>query len=226
MVAGNFRKEVTSTVLWLMNYKLRIQCFKVTPFQLGEQLILKVEQIIPMKDAEEFIISMAEKNQEDINDQEDLKTRFRLQIDFWKEFLKQANLKTKAFQNINPKDKRWLSTSSGMSGVKLSVAISKEYARVYVGISRNDKGENKFIYDELLKKREILDVKFGDKLCWKRLDDNKKSRIEFSMDAVYFNEDNWQTMIDFMIENYIKLENTFGEELARINKKLKNEAVK
>ena len=27
LVAAKFRKEITSTVLWLMNYKLRIQCF-------------------------------------------------------------------------------------------------------------------------------------------------------------------------------------------------------
>ncbi|MCJ7730382.1 MAG: hypothetical protein MUO27_10970, partial [Sedimentisphaerales bacterium] len=29
MVASKFRKEATSTVMWLLNYKVRIQCFKV-----------------------------------------------------------------------------------------------------------------------------------------------------------------------------------------------------
>ena len=29
LVAANFRKEVTSTVLWLLNYKLKIQCFEL-----------------------------------------------------------------------------------------------------------------------------------------------------------------------------------------------------
>ncbi len=59
MVSGNFRKEVTSTVLWLLNYKLRIQCFQVSPFGMGNQLFLNIEQFIPRKDAEEFVISMA-----------------------------------------------------------------------------------------------------------------------------------------------------------------------
>jgi RecB family endonuclease NucS len=40
MVAANFRKEVTSSALWLINYKLRIQCFKATPFAHGDQLFL------------------------------------------------------------------------------------------------------------------------------------------------------------------------------------------
>lgn len=32
MVSGDFRKEVTSTVLWLSKYGLRIHCFKARPF--------------------------------------------------------------------------------------------------------------------------------------------------------------------------------------------------
>jgi hypothetical protein len=31
MVAANFRKEVTNTALWLMQFGIRAQCFKVTP---------------------------------------------------------------------------------------------------------------------------------------------------------------------------------------------------
>ena len=226
MVAGNFRKEVTSTVLWLMNYKLRIQCFKVTPFQLGEQLILNVEQIIPMKDAEEFTISMAEKTEEVINDQEDLKARHYLRLDFWKEFLKQANLKTKAFQNISPTKDNWLSTGVGMSGVGLYAVISNKSARVEVYMSRSRKEENKFVFDELFKKREMLEIKFGNKLIWERLDDKIASRIKFSMYTNYFDKENWQLMIDFLTENYVKLENAFRDELITVNGRLKNELVR
>ena len=48
LIAANFRREVTSTVLWLLNYRVRLQCFKVTPYTMGEQLLLNFEQIIPM----------------------------------------------------------------------------------------------------------------------------------------------------------------------------------
>ena len=57
LVAGSFRKEVTSTVLWLLNYKIKMQCFKATPFALDNQLFLTLEQIIPTKDAEDYTIS-------------------------------------------------------------------------------------------------------------------------------------------------------------------------
>lgn len=66
-MAANFRKEVTSTVLWLLNDKIKVQCYKVTPYQSGNQFFVTFERIIPMKDAENYEISMAEKNQEDIS---------------------------------------------------------------------------------------------------------------------------------------------------------------
>ena len=65
LVAANFRKEVTSTVLWLINFKLRVQCLKVTPYAMGNELLLNVEQIIPTKDTEDFMIGLAQKAQDD-----------------------------------------------------------------------------------------------------------------------------------------------------------------
>lgn len=35
MVAAEFRKEVTSTVLWLLKHRVFVKCFKATPFQDG-----------------------------------------------------------------------------------------------------------------------------------------------------------------------------------------------
>ena len=32
LVAGNFRKEVTSTAMWMINHGLSVQCFKATPY--------------------------------------------------------------------------------------------------------------------------------------------------------------------------------------------------
>ncbi len=56
MVAAKFRPEVTSTVLWLMNNGINIKCFKVTPYQVADQLLLNVEQVLPTKDSEDFMV--------------------------------------------------------------------------------------------------------------------------------------------------------------------------
>lgn len=118
LIAANFRKEVTSTVLWLLNYKLRVQCFKVTPFENNGSLLLNIEQIIPMKESEEYVISMADKTQDDINVQEELKTRHLTRIDFWRAYLDEVNRKTAIYQNVNPSKDNWISGATGISGVQ------------------------------------------------------------------------------------------------------------
>ena len=124
MVAANFRKEVTSTVLWLLNYKLRIQCIRVTPYSMNDSLFLDVEQIIPLKDSEEYVISMADKNQDDINAQETGKARHNLRMEFWTKFLKELNQKTNLYGNLSPTKDNWIGTGSGLSGVSFNSVIS------------------------------------------------------------------------------------------------------
>src|SRR5690606_29361586 len=58
LVAARYRKEVTSTVLWLSQFGIACQCFKVTPYQAGSELFLNVEQIIPTPESSDFMISM------------------------------------------------------------------------------------------------------------------------------------------------------------------------
>jgi hypothetical protein len=47
LVAAHYRKEVTNTVLWLSQFGVICQCFKVTPYQAGAELFLNVEQKYP-----------------------------------------------------------------------------------------------------------------------------------------------------------------------------------
>mgnify|MGYP003774273049 CR=1 FL=1 len=220
IIAANFRKEVTSTVLWLMNYKLKIQCFKVTPFQLEDQLFLNFEQIIPMKDAEEYVINMAEKNQEDINIQEESKSRHNTRIEFWKKLLPQINDNTDLFRNINPSKDNWISAGTGISSVSYSFVISRSYVRVELYMQKAKKEENKFIFDELMLLKDVIESDFGDQLIWERLDDKKASRIKYQkVDVNIFNDNDWGIIFDFMVDAMVRLEKTFKARLNEVKKK-------
>jgi hypothetical protein len=227
LVAGNFRKEVTSTVLWLLNYKLRIQCFKVTPFQLNDQLFLNVEQIIPMKEAEEYSISMAEKTQEDIDSQEELKTRHYIRKEFWIKLLKNINAKSNLFQNISPSHYNWIGAGSGVRGLGYNFAISKSYGRCELYIDRGEKEENKNIFDVLLKNKEKIENIFGNSLTWERLNDKRASRIKYENQSFnVFDKDCWYDMIEFMTDGMIKLENALKEEVKKVGIILKKNDLK
>ncbi len=225
MVSGNFRKEVTSTVLWLLNnYKVKIQCFKVTPYSLNEQLFLDVEQIIPVKEAEEFMIRMAEKKQEDSSAQDELKSRHIGRIEFWKALLEKVNKsETRLFQNISPSKDNWITGSTGMSGVSLVFVISRTSCRSALYISRGVTEENKSIFDQLFAKKDQIESDFGGTLNWERSDTKKQCRISFDLhDVNCYDKDDWDKMMDFMIDGMIRLERAFIKQIRIINQKLRS----
>lgn len=222
LVAANFRKEVTSTVLWLMNYKLRIQCFKATPFALDEQLFLTLEQIIPTKDTEDFIISMAGKTQDEITTQENLKSRHHIRFDFWTRLLPKLKNKTPIFQNSSPSKDHWLSAGgTNIRNARYSLLITKTYAGVQLEFGRPNKDENKKLFDELLKYKTEIETKFGHQLNWERSDDTISSRIGYYLEGVnIFNLDDWERMLDFITTNIIKFEAVLRQPLIDIKQTL------
>jgi hypothetical protein len=119
LIAGHFRKEVTSTVLWLMNYKVQVQCIEARVYSLGDELFLRLEQIIPLRGAEEYIIGMAEKTQEDAVRQKEIPERYRVRREFWSYVLERMNRESDLFRNISPGNEAWIGTGSGVGGHRL-----------------------------------------------------------------------------------------------------------
>ncbi|MAT53157.1 MAG: hypothetical protein CMN32_01665 [Saprospirales bacterium] len=223
MVAGHFRKEVTSTVLWLMNYKIRIQCFKVTPYAFSDQLFLKVEQILPLKEAEEFAIRMAEKTQEDISSQETLKARHHIRLDFWSQFIKKCNKVTPILQNVSPSKDNWIGTGIGLTGVGLNLVVSRSYARTEIYINRGSQEENKEAFDFIKKFKDEIEPNFQDiPLIWERMDDKVTCRIKHQLDNVsIFNKEDWPKMTEFMIDSTMRMEKAFKRIVKKLGTHLK-----
>ena len=222
LVAGSFRKEVTSTVLWLLNFKIKMQCFKALPFALGEQLFLTVEQIIPTKDAEDYTISMVDKAQEDLSTQEELKERHHLRLEFWSKLLPKIKGKATIFQNSSPSKDHWLSSGgTGISGLSYTFLVTKSYVGVELAISKSDTQANKRVFDELKKLEPEITSDFGDTLSWERLDNKKMCRIAYSLQGVNLNHKNdWDKMMEFLIDNMLKLEKAMREPLKKVKRRL------
>ncbi|GAA3350406.1 hypothetical protein GCM10020358_76190 [Amorphoplanes nipponensis] len=62
LVAAGFDREITTTVLWLTDvYGVDIRCVKLTPYKIGERLLLDVQQIIPLPEASELTVQIRRK---------------------------------------------------------------------------------------------------------------------------------------------------------------------
>jgi len=77
LVAANFPKEVTTTVLWLSKYNLNISCVKVTPYEHEGQIYVDSKVILPLQDVGDWQIKMNEKRMDEIVRKEQTTTRER-----------------------------------------------------------------------------------------------------------------------------------------------------
>ena len=62
LISADFSTEVTSTVLWLNeNYALDISCFRIVPYRLETEILLDLQQIIPLPETKDFQIQQRHK---------------------------------------------------------------------------------------------------------------------------------------------------------------------
>ncbi|MCD9496759.1 DUF4268 domain-containing protein [Photobacterium phosphoreum] len=222
LVAANFRKEVTSTALWLLSHDIQVQCFKVTPYAMAQDLFLNVEQIIPTPEAKELMIGMNAKEAEEKNTEAELKNRHRIRIAFWEQALEaMKSSQCDLFNNINPSKDHWLSAGSGVRSCPFSLIFGIREARVEFSMSRSEMVENKFIFDHLLETKLDIEVAFGSELEWLRLDNKKASRIQFKLNFDGYNRDNWPEIIAWMVKHMTMFEGAFKQPLLRINRELR-----
>ena len=225
MVAANFRKEVTSTALWLLGQGINIQCFKVTPYSHGEQLLINIDQIIPTPEAKELMIGINAKEAEEKSTEVVLKNRHNVRREYWENALEIfQGSSCSLYNNISPSKDHWLSAGSGLSGCPYALIFLQKELRVELSIARRSTEENKFVFDFLQGSKEKIEESFGDPLEWLRLDEKKSSRIQFSCKADGFNKDHWQEWIEWHLKYMIKLEKAFKEPLQQAAEALKQQS--
>jgi hypothetical protein len=65
LASSNFGQEITSTVLWLIDQGIDIRCVRMQPYKFGDRIIVDVQQIIPLPEAEEYQVKIQEKNRQE-----------------------------------------------------------------------------------------------------------------------------------------------------------------
>lgn len=219
MVAGRFRKEVTSTVLWLMNFNIRMQCFKVTPYAFGEELFLNVDQILPVVDTEDLSVSMAIKNQDEIATKKAKTEIHKTRFEFWSMFLEKVKGRLKPFEGKTPSEYNWIGTTSGISGVNYTIWLAKESLsiRLYIDRGKDSDDLNLQIFDALRSDEKVIESAFGQKLNWDRAEKYRACVIGFEIkNGGYSNKDMWDVIHQKTIESMNKMISTFDPYIKKI----------
>lgn len=64
LVSANFSKELTTSVMWLNERDLNIRCVRLIPYKYLDQILVDVQQIIPLPEAESYQIKIKQQTQE------------------------------------------------------------------------------------------------------------------------------------------------------------------
>ncbi len=61
LASAEFSKELTSSVLWLLDHGVDVRCVRLKPYSLAGHTLVDVQQIIPLPEVEEYQIQIREK---------------------------------------------------------------------------------------------------------------------------------------------------------------------
>jgi len=64
LVSADFSKEITTTALWLNEQGIDIRCVRLKPYEMNSRVVLDVQQLIPLPEAQDYIIQVGIKQRE------------------------------------------------------------------------------------------------------------------------------------------------------------------
>ena len=65
LASAEFSKELTTSVIWLNNQGLDVRCVRLKPYNNADELLLDVQQVIPLPEAEEYQVRLRDKQRKE-----------------------------------------------------------------------------------------------------------------------------------------------------------------
>lgn len=221
-IAANFRREVTSTVLWLREHQIDARCVKVLPYCFQDELFIDLQQVIPTPEAADYMIRMAEKDTEEKTAKGAQRWSHQMRYSFWEELLETFRLAgLDRWQNISPSRDHWLTSSIGVSGCSLVLIFLRQEIRVELNLSRPDQRENKWLFDKLRAEWE-RDPQPGTGLEWRRLPEKKVSIVQCKKAVQGYSKENWPEMIEWLRAHYRQMDRLFTGQVNALAEQMKS----
>lgn len=83
LASAEFSKELTTSVLWLLEHDIDIRCVRLKPYRFEDAILVNAEQVIPLPEAEDYQIKVREKGRVERKSREHSKdlTKFDVTVD-------------------------------------------------------------------------------------------------------------------------------------------------
>lgn len=170
-----------------------------------------LKKLLPLFELEdELLIKYAD------SDSGNVPNRFGVRKEFWKQLLPLVK-GTHLFSNVNPSKESWITAGAGISGLGYAFVITSKYVRIELIMSSSSKENNKKNFKKLFNNKEEIEERFGKKLEWEELPENKMSRIKYEMQEVnLYDRSHWNKMNDFLVTYLPKFEKALQPEIMNL----------
>ena len=175
LLSADFSKELTTSVLWLIDHGIDIRCIRMRPYKDGERTLVDVQQIIPLPEAHEYQVQLREKGKEERKQRAE---RYDLRKKYWEGVVALSKETSGRHANTKPGSYHWIGAGSGIGGLGLNLVVTQQAANAELYIDRGEHDENKSIFDQLYANRAQIEAAVPFVLEWERLDNRRACRIK------------------------------------------------
>ncbi len=164
------------------------------------KLMVDFDQIIPIKEAEEYTIKMAEKKKVDSQNAANKKRKENDRSIFWKKFIEYNEKVNGKYATSSVTTDSWLGKGGlNLTGVNINLVIGRQACRAEIYINTSSKDDNKKIYDFIYHYKNQLESSLGE-LCWERLDEKIVCRISKRKDLSFLSEEDQPKIFEFFVK--------------------------
>lgn len=217
LVAADFGKELTTTVLWLIDRNVDIRCIRMKPYRMnGGPVLIDIQQLIPLPETTSYQTRIGIKKQAERKSHSE---RHDLRFRFWEQFLAYARQQTQIFAQRSPSRDGWMMGSIGRGGFSLTVTVRQDDCQVelWIALGSGARERNKAAFHALRAQMEEIHRDFGAKLEWQELPESDGSRIRYIMPGGYkSSSEQWPEIHVRMTDALIRLDNAFRQRVAAL----------
>lgn len=218
LMANGFSAEIASTIHWLGDYDIDIQCLKATPYRFGNEIIVDLQPLnAPFGGARPARRIGTRPRRSG----EPPAARRMLRLRFWQQLLALPAMSGAAHAACAPTFQGWLQIAAGAPGLFLNHVIEEEQARVelYVDLGRGREPETQVLYECLKADREPIERRFGEALVWDDWPDRRACRVGLPLPGgMRAPESEWPALQHRMIEAMSQLERALQPTIEAIGR--------
>ena len=217
LASADFSKELTTSVLWLNRQGLDITCIRMVPYRLNAEVLVDVQQIVPLPEAEDYETRIRAKEAEGQRTEAARHGIFRR---FWAQLIDRSKGRTQLLANRSTTAEHWLSAGIGRSGFTLNFVLRKEECRVecFIDLGKGNDERNLATLRALEMQRGEIEGAYGKPLDWQELPESRACRICDTMPGGWKTpEAEWPELQNRLIDAMVRLEGALREPIRNLS---------